>query len=330
MRDSAMTLLPWHEPLWRKFAESMVQSRFPQATILAGPEGVGRGHLAKWLARAVLCLARDEAGMPCGHCASCRQYDAESHPDLLLLAPADEGKPIVIDQIRAFSQRLFLTPHHGHGRVGIVNPLDAMNANAANGFLKTLEEPPSGVHLIMVCQRLLSIPATIRSRCQIVHIHRPPEDVALDWLKAQEPDMDPALLAQTGGAPLKALALSGTNYLQRARQWSSDLQALLMGRTDPLTLSEKWKKASLAECIDWLHACLADLFKLKLGLPGRYLAHADNTRMLLGSTQNITWCQLRRIHAETMEARRLIDTQVNSQLLLDSLLVSWSGVIKGS
>lgn len=317
--------LPWHERAWRSWTRLLRQDRVPSALIVAGARGLGKSLLAGLFARSLLCSSPTESSMPCGACAGCRQYAAGSHPDLHRLSPEAAGKPIVVDQVRGFSRNLFLTSHYGGRRVGVVKPLDAMNMNAANSFLKTLEEPPAGVHMLMVCQRVLSLPATIRSRCQILQVRRPSREEALTWLRQQLPEFNPLLLEQAGGAPLKALALHEGSHAERLERWVKGMAGLLSGHRSPIALAAEWEKEPLADCLGWLEKWLMDAYRIKLGLGEGNLANAEFIRDGLWRTaSNLSWSRLRKLHAETRQANILLSTQANPRLLLESLLISWS------
>lgn len=316
--------LPWHEQAWQNWTRLIRQDRVPGALILAGARGLGKSLLAELFAHSLLCLSPDESGIPCGECAGCRQYVAGSHPDLHHLRPEAVDKPIVVDQVRSFSRNLFLTSHHGGRRVGVVNPLDAMNVNAANSFLKTLEEPPPGVHMVLVSQRVLSLPATIRSRCQIVHVRRPSRTEGLTWLKERLTEVSPILLEQAGGAPLKALALHEDSHMEQLNRWARDMVELLSRRRTPISLAADWEKEPLADCLGWLMTWLMDTYRIKLGLAEDYLINAEFRQSLDQVARNMSWSCLRRLYTKTMQARILLSTQANPRLLLESLLISWS------
>ena len=91
------TILPWHDPLWQQMQRRWQQNRLPHALLLSGPQGMGKAIFAERLAEMWLCdkplLAE---GKPCGQCKSCHLFQAETHPDLFKVQPAESGKPITI------------------------------------------------------------------------------------------------------------------------------------------------------------------------------------------------------------------------------------------
>ncbi len=82
------------------------------------------------------------------------------------MGPLEDSRQIRVEQIRELSEQLALTAHGGGATVALIAPADAMNANAANALLKTLEEPRAGVTLLLVASVPSRLPATILSRCQ--------------------------------------------------------------------------------------------------------------------------------------------------------------------
>ncbi|MBL8353162.1 MAG: DNA polymerase III subunit delta' [Burkholderiaceae bacterium] len=199
------------------------------ALLVHGPAGAGHLEFALLLAQAVLCEAGGDeaAGRPCGRCSSCHLVATRVHPDLLIVLPdalrvqlgwvddedgrltkadAKPSRDLRVEQVRqaiGWSQR---TSGRGRGKVLLLHPADAMNAAAANALLKTLEEPPGSMRLLLTSADPERLLPTVRSRCQRLRLGLPAADQALDWLQAQGVDEAPALLAVAGGSPLEAQA----------------------------------------------------------------------------------------------------------------------------
>src|SRR5699024_12445644 len=108
-----------------------------------------------------------------------------SHPDVSLLQPEQGGGLIRVEPMRAFVNRLHLTPQYDNGRLGWIEPAEQLNTAAANSLLKTLEEPPAGTHLVPVSDHVNGLLPTIRSRCRLLRVPPAPVAVARDWLTAQ-------------------------------------------------------------------------------------------------------------------------------------------------
>ncbi len=159
------------------------------AYLFGGPEGVGKATAARLLAQAANCEGGDAGtgGLrddPCGACGPCRKIAKGIHPDVLVLreerAMAKAGawdpkggrtpsKDIVVDQVRdVVDRRLAMKRYEGRRRFVIVDPADAMNPQAQNALLKTLEEPPDDTTLVLVASSPDALLPTIRSRCMRV------------------------------------------------------------------------------------------------------------------------------------------------------------------
>lgn len=178
---------------------SIKNGRMGHAYLITGPEQIGKTLLARTFAQGLNCEAPFKE-RPCGHCRTCRLITADRHPDIRLLEPevSDRGKlNIKIDQIRALQSELNLSPYEGRYRVAILKRIDTANLNAANAFLKTLEEPPQNVVLILTALDSSSLLPTIVSRCQTL---------VLRSLKAEQ--IEEHLMTNCGVGAEEALLLS--------------------------------------------------------------------------------------------------------------------------
>ena len=150
---------------------SLARGRLGHAYLLTGAHLGVLETVARTLAKTVNCLSprRDEASEAaidgCDRCESCRKIDAASHPDIQWVRPESKSRIVTIDQIRDLLQIIHLKPTEARYKVGVIVAADRLNVQAANAFLKTLEEPPDRSILILLStepQRLLE---TILSRC---------------------------------------------------------------------------------------------------------------------------------------------------------------------
>jgi DNA polymerase III delta' subunit len=149
----------------------MIRSAVPQAVLLVGRDGVGKTTLALDIAAGLLCTAPlDER--PCRACRACRLVEHGSHPDLHRLGPAGPGRQVVIGGpdakyrgVRDLIGELQLMPVEGGVRVAIIEGADRMNEDAQSALLKTLEEPPAGVTILLCADQEARLLPTVRSRC---------------------------------------------------------------------------------------------------------------------------------------------------------------------
>jgi DNA polymerase-3 subunit delta' len=175
------------------------------AYLFVGPSGSGKRTAALLLACALVC---DDGG--CGACPACARVRRGAHPDVRVMRPAGAASYLV-EQVRdELVPDMWLTPADGHAKVYIIERAESLGDAAANAFLKTLEEPPAPVTIVLLTDDYDGVLPTITSRCQVVRFAPVPPGRAV------------ALLAERTGAGedevLAALATS-SGVLPRALEF---------------------------------------------------------------------------------------------------------------
>ncbi len=143
-------------------SKALKRGRIPGAMMLSGPAGVGKRNTALVVAKALNCLNNNDDA--CENCAHCRAINKNIFPDVLEIKP--EKNVMKIEQVRELKQIVYLKPMSGRKKIFIINPVESMNAEAANSILKVLEEPPEFSHLILLTENPFRVLSTIKSRCQ--------------------------------------------------------------------------------------------------------------------------------------------------------------------
>ncbi|MBS0374913.1 MAG: DNA polymerase III subunit delta' [Proteobacteria bacterium] len=257
---------PWLAPARERVAKAIAAGKLPHALLLQGPPGVGKAALADWIARLALCEAPGASA--CGSCGSCRQFEANSHPDLARLGLVEERKQIAVDDVRELIASLTLKSLRGGRKVAIVDPADALNVNGANALLKTLEEPTPGSLLILTVARPERLPATIASRCQRLPVPLPEPAVAQAWLAAVGGAGDwSAPLALAAGAPLAALALAAADAAGLKREMAELPAILSRPDADIVGLAERCQQRGAAERLRWIENWVTERIRRGLTTP---------------------------------------------------------------
>ncbi len=312
-------------------AASLSQDRMPHALLLTGQPGVGKAALADYLVRQLLCADLSAEGAPCGRCPGCTQYAAGTHPDFFRVEPAEDSSVIKVDQVRELAEKLSLSSHHGGFKVALLMPADAMNINAANSLLKTLEEPSDNTVLLLVSARPAQLPATIRSRCQLLRVEIPARDVALRWLTGQVPDEQKEMYLQLAhGAPLEALRQARADLISLRRESFEALLGILDGTRSALAIAQDWSKDEELQGIRWLREWLMDLLRIRLTGQTDSVRSADLAEVLAGLARRLDSRVMFRQLDSINSLLRLTAGSLNRQLLTEDVLLGWAAQGRGS
>lgn len=260
--------------------------RRPHAFLFVGPEGVGRRTTALEFGKLLLCrqpISRPNAGhladlpadMPlrvaCGQCSSCRTASAGTNPDLILIykelarfhpdanVRGRKMQELGIEVIRQFLlAAAHMTASGSGGRVFVVRQAELMSAPAQNALLKTLEEPPPGVSIILLATSAEELLPTTRSRCQFVRFVPLPLDFVTKSLESSGVSGPEAHFwaAMTGGSLGRGLTASQDKLFGFKRELVEALSALVPGRE--VELSERLTKAMETQAAKWTKTVKAD------------------------------------------------------------------------
>ncbi|MBS0318909.1 MAG: DNA polymerase III subunit delta' [Proteobacteria bacterium] len=328
-------LAPWNAAFVR--AKLATRAQWPHALLLTAPRGHGKRVVALYLARALLCEHPGPDGAACAACDSCRYVMAGQHPDLRVVEPVvvdDDGEvkaatDITIDRIREITEFAGYTSHRGGARVALVMPAERMNVNAANALLKTLEEPPPGMMLILASDQPGRLPATIVSRCQRWPLPPPPAADVQAWLAAQGVADPATALAEAGGAPLLALERADADLEAERRAWLGALAkpralqpAVLAARIDAAGKDER--RTRYAAALDWMIGWATDLAAVAAGAPVR--RNPDHAEALAALAPSVARISLSRYHRALLRQRALLQHPLTPRLAAVALLIDYQAL----
>ncbi len=212
--------------------------RVSHAYLFTGPDQVGKRTLAFDFARALNCKQLDDnvSEVPCGNCSACDRIARRLFADVQLVSVSTQTSKdtnaqaaqrrvmIGIDLIIDIQADAMLEPYEGRVKIFIIEDAHRMSIEASNALLKTLEEPPRTVHLILTAPSAALLPQTIVSRCHIVRMRPVPTEVIESALQERFdnlPDASKTLAKKSMGAPGWAIAALNDQSLLDARNQSA-------------------------------------------------------------------------------------------------------------
>lgn len=287
--------------------------------------------LGRTFAQALNCTA--EANQrPCGECRACRLIEIDKHPDVRVLLPevSERGaQSIKIEQIRRLQQDLSLSAYEARYKIALLKRFDTANLNAANAFLKTLEEPPSNVILILTATDSDTLLPTINSRCRTINLRPVATELIEETLMTRygvKPDEANLLANLADGRLGWAVNAHEDPALLRDRQSQLDIlhQALRGSLVARFALAE-----SLARKTDALPALLRtwlswwrDLALMCYGRqPVASISNVDERELLHEFAGRLPRAGVLAALKQTESALRQLSQNANARLVLENVLL---------
>jgi len=327
--DSFSQVTSWQQPSWSNLLDCVSKGTLPHSLLICGEPDIGKMEFAEKLAYRLLCPS-PSSGYACGSCPMCLLLTSASHPDLLLIEPEQQAKVIKIEQIRLVTKFIARTSHAGAGKIIIICPAEALNINAANALLKSLEEPPAKTYFLLISHHPQSLALTIRSRCRTVMIPKPDRTQALAWLKlrSENDDFD-SILDIAQGRPLAALELLDTEGVDDRLKVLECLLLLLKKEMQPVDAAALCMKLDVLQVLHHLtytascliKFCMSNNFKLSEERLAKIVAEVNTGLEPTRLNRNL----FRQLDQIKQSQRALMSSSnPNPQLLLEELFWSWS------
>ncbi len=319
-------VLPWQVDLWRQLAG---RAQHAHAYLLHGPAGIGKRLLAEQLMALLLCQRPVEA-RACGECKACQLLAAQTHPDHYVLEPEEVDKAIRVDQVRDLVGFVTQTAQLGGRKVILLEPAEAMNLNAANALLKSLEEPSGDTVLLLISHQPSRLLPTIKSRCVQQACPLPGRQQSLDWLAARLPELGPELREQlltlAAGSPLTALKLHEQKVLELRAQVVDGVKKLLKQQQSASQLAEGWNALPLILLFDWFCEWAHLILRYQMAGDEAELGAADMQKVLQYLAQKSSQQKVIALQDWLLEHRQKVlgKANLNRVLLLEALLVQWA------
>ena len=331
----------WGNPAVTEALEQMIaQDRLSQTLLFAGPEGVGKATLARRLGARLLghpeLIEKDDLASPDNleTIASREKWTAEkrnedplqfaTHPDFVTYAPDGPMRQISIPQTRALKEAAQYLPHKGSRRIFLIDHVDRANDQAANSLLKTLEEPPAHLILIMTAENAYDLLPTIRSRAVPFYFAPLGAGEMREFARARRLDQPERRIALAAGSPGIAVSLDLEAYDKRRAAMLVLLKAaagvapfaawIPIGESIGRSKSEK-----LELYLRVLYELLRDLLVLHQG--GGEIRNQDIRRDLEALASKVQFAWIRKAVTQVDEIAMMIRRNIQKTIALDSLIL---------
>jgi DNA polymerase-3 subunit delta' len=310
--------------------------------LITGAPGTGKRTLALHFAQALDCLNPPAPGEFCGVCRTCTHFSSMAHPDLMVVKAEGEGKEIKIDQIRQLQSTLSLSPYEARWRIALLLNLQQANEQAQNTLLKTLEEAPAKVILLVTADMAENLLPTIVSRCEQIRLRPLPVEQIESALQGKSADPQQISLAAhlSGGRyGYAANLLDNPDLLEDREQRIEELHSLygnsirerfkyaedLCARGKDLDKTRGILRGVLVNWLNYMRDCMLAAAGSKVPLGN--IDYEPKIRQLGAAIGMDEAC---RITAALEECLDRLDRYINPRLLLEVFLMDLPKISQAS
>jgi DNA polymerase-3 subunit delta' len=314
----------------RLLREAMAKEKMPHAYLFVGIPGVGKTTTALALCRSLNC-DQPIKGEGCGHCRSCKELTGGNFPDLVVLEA--EGQNIKIEQVRGLERAFSFKAVAAKYRVTVVRRAETMTEEAANAFLKLLEEPPLGNILVLTVTEPLDLLPTILSRCQRVSFRPIPQALIEAWLvqnKGTEAEKARLISRMAAGSLGRALEMEESDFLEKRQDLLFSMsrvihlspEAVVEWALDCSGREKKEKReAAVALMLEVWKMWYRDLILVKAACPEKGLVNIDFSRELKNASGDFTMDDLLESFFTLDQAKRDLLRFRNLDLLVENAVL---------
>ena len=316
-----------HEQLIEHLRNALQMNKISHAYLFQGDSGSGKRTVADAFAMALQC---EEGGSePCGGCHSCRQAASRNHPDIIYVTHEKPGS-IGVDEIRdQLVSDIQIKPYNGKYKVYIVAEAEKMTVQAQNALLKTLEEPPAYVVILLLTTNAESLLETIRSRCVLLNLRPVPAGRVKQYLmeNLEIPDYQAEVcVAFAQGNSGKAVMLASSDNFHEIK--TSALQ--LLRNVEEMDINEivasvksiVQYKITINDYLDILAVWFRDVLYFKATRDADGIVFKDQMKSIRDNARTSSYEGIELILQAIQTAKERLDANVNFELTMELLFLT--------
>ena len=318
--------------------KALRSGRIPNSYLFYGQESVGKKFTAIEVCKALNCETLSPVDS-CDKCPSCLKIEKRIHPDLFILEPTKipptvKRAVIRIEEVRELQKKLAYLPYEGNTKVAIINNAERMTPDAANSFLKTLEEPPSKTLIILIASNPHQLLPTVVSRCQGIRFYPLPNEaikkIICHHLETETGESQPEEIELRSRRSMGQVAYALEEDLLETSQDREELIRLVsivsFKRMDQVFLWTKTKAKQTERIqliLDELTRILRDAALIKIDPEARGVINKDLTEQLKILALQKTMPALLAMCEIVQNTKVAIKSNANSQLALENMLIDF-------
>jgi len=306
-----------HDNIKLQIVNSMKSDRFHHAHIIVGEDGIGKSNMAKAIALKILGKEKD---IP--------------YPDIVYFRLDANKKSIGVEEVRNIIAETCKKPFEGDKKIIIIHEMDKMTEAAQNTLLKTIEEPPHGVYILILCENIESVLDTIKSRCEIYKLNRLGKDDMKRFIDDRYPGMSgeekEAIAAFSDGIPGRSEKYMEDPAFVEIRDKALEILLNLRGKKPDEMLKYgdflmKYRN-SWDEVFTWFLSYIRDAALYKETGETYGIINLDKINSIKHLSEMFSFNSLSDIIEVVKDSRKKLERNVNAALVFDSLLIKMQEV----
>ncbi|MCT4685709.1 DNA polymerase III subunit [Vallitalea sp.] len=315
-----------HNEIIDHLQSAIKTNKISHAYIIDGEKGIGKKLIANTFAKTLQCQKKEI--VPCNECISCRTFDSLNNPDVIYVEQTKKTG-IGVDDIREqINQDINIKPYQHPYKIYIVDNADTMTEQAQNALLKTIEEPPSYVVILLLSNNINKFLITIISRCVVLKLKPIMPDKVMNYVieKLGISDYRSELItsfAQGLIGKAKELAAS-TEFFDMRESMIKIVDRIINGdEYELLEVSQKFEdyKDNIQDFLDLLMTWFRDLLIVKKINDDMYIINRDKYRTLLKQAQVLSYNRISIMIENINKAKNLLKQNANFRLVIEMMIL---------